>query len=196
MNNYEDPVIKGLYYIPDYLTDEEVKEITKLLKQSNEWKSVGKSIDSRKVIHYGFSYRYDRGGIERVTDIPAFLKGLINKDRVNGYFANTIMKDEMDQLIVNEYKPGQGIYAHIDHVGYFGDVIVCLNIGSGIAIDFTKDGQKRSIYVKPKSLYIMSGPARYEWRHGIAATMYDVGTKRGTRWSLTYRKVIEKDEKK
>jgi len=53
-NNEEDPVVKGLYYIPDYLTDDEVKEIIKFLKPSKEWKTVGKAVDSRKVIHYQY----------------------------------------------------------------------------------------------------------------------------------------------
>lgn len=201
MNKYEDTTVKGLYYIPDYLTDQEIADIMNLLKTNKEWKTVGKSTSSRRVIHYGYSYSYDRSGISKVTEIPENLKKLVSSERINKYFdtnSGFLLKNEMDQLIINEYKPGQGIFAHIDHVKYFGDVIVCLNLGSAIGIDFTKDNKKKSIYVKPKSLYIMSGSARYEWRHGIAASMYDVGTKRGIRWSLTYRTinndVLEKDE--
>lgn len=197
MNNYEDPAIKGLYYIPDYLTPQETADIMKYLKESKEWFNIGKFAASRRVIHFGYSYAYDRSGIDEVDPIPDYFQQLVTPDRINKYFANLVLKDELDQLIINEYKPGQGIHPHIDHVKYFGEAIVCISVGSGVAIDFTNDQQKKTIYVKPGSLYIMTGPSRYQWRHGIKLATHDVGTKRGTRCSLTYRKIIkdDKDEK-
>ena len=104
------------------------------------------------------------------------------------------MDDDLDQLIINEYKPGQGIHPHVDHTKYFGPNIVCLTINSGVGIDFTKDELKKTVYVQQGSIYVMSGEGRYNWRHGIKHAMYDVGKKRGIRVSLTYRTVVLDDK--
>ena len=194
MNKYEDPVIKGLYYIPNYLTDDETKQILTYLKKTKDWFHIGKSSSSRRVMHYGYSYAYNRSGIEKLEDVPDLFKELVTINRINEYVPELDMQNELEQLIINEYKPGQGIHPHIDHTKYFGPVIVCLTIGSGIGIDFTKDEHKRTLFVQPGSLYIMSGDARNVWRHGIKRSMYDVGKKRGIRVSLTYRTILEDDE--
>jgi alkylated DNA repair dioxygenase AlkB len=192
MNKHEDDTIKGLYYVPNFLTDEEHKKILDYLKKSKKWKGVGKNSGSRKVIHFGYSYAYDRSGIKKIDDVPDYFKNLVDIDRVNANIETDLLDENMEQLIINEYKPGQGIHPHLDHVGYFGAIIVCITIGSGVSMDFTKiedPTKKKTIFVQPSSLYIMSGDARYKWKHGIKRTSYDNGKKRGTRYSLTYRTV-------
>jgi alkylated DNA repair dioxygenase AlkB len=106
-------------------------------------------------------------------------------------------KNNFDQLIVNEYKPGQGIYKHIDHVKYFGPIILCITCGSGCNIEFSREDTIVNIYVEPKSLYIMSGDARYKWRHGINNITTDIinngilkKVRRDTRYSITFRSII------
>ena len=70
---------------------------------------------------------------------------------------------------------------------------MCITIGGGITIDFTKGNEIISVYVEPKSAYIMSGDSRYKWKHGIRKVKKDVvnGVKipRTTRYSLTYRTI-------
>ena len=62
-------------------------------------------------------------------------------------------------------------------------------------MDFTHPslGQK-SILIEPRSLIIMQGEARYNWRHGIAKRKSDKFEgqilKRARRVSLTFRTVI------
>ncbi len=43
-----------------------------------------------------------------------------------------------DQLIVNEYQPGQGISPHIDNKTLFSDIIVSLSLGSNAVMIFEK----------------------------------------------------------
>jgi alkylated DNA repair dioxygenase AlkB len=61
-------------------------------------------------------------------------------------------------------------------------------------MDFTKGNEKRQILLEPRSLLIVSGEARYEWTHGIAARKSDVyeGQKivRERRVSMTFRGVV------
>ena len=101
-----------------------------------------------------------------------------------------------DQVIVNEYEPGQGISAHVDCIPCFGRLVASLSLGSGAVMQFQnlQTNQKEEIYLEEGSLVVLSGPARYEWTHAIPARKSDVveGFKieRHRRLSLTFRTVI------
>jgi len=82
------------------------------------------------------------------------------------------------QAILNLYHPGEGIKAHVDLLNRFGDGIIVVSFGSGIAMDFekvTEEGQDRegvtcsSLWLEPRSVLVLEGDARYCWTHGIAA---------------------------
>jgi alkylated DNA repair dioxygenase AlkB len=190
--------IKGLYYIENYLTNNEQTKILKFLNDSKKWKSVGNGNSSRKVIQYGHSYAYDRSGITKIEEIPKQLLDIVDLDRINidiglNMFDST---QNMEQLIINEYVPGQGIFKHIDRTEYFGPIIICVSVGNQIDIEFSRFGgiDKEIVKVKPGSMYIMSGDSRYKWKHGIKkAKKNSDGTKRGIRYSLTYRTIVLKD---
>ncbi len=92
-------------------------------------------------------------------------------------------------MIVNEYVPGQGIFPHVDDVSSFEDGIVSLSLGSAICMDLIKKPEAREGLLKRRSVIAFHGKARYEWRHGIRARKEDRGVKRGTRVSLTFRKM-------
>jgi len=189
----EDSEISGLYYIPNFLSSDENEEIIKYLHNYKKWQHVNKHSNTRRVIHYGYNYSYDRSGISKAKEIPKYFKNLVLKDKINNILKKKLLNQEMEQLIINEYKPGQGIFPHVDHQKYFGDNIVCLTVGSGTTIDFINkydSSKKKSIYVDTGSLYIMSGDSRHKWKHGIRRTLYDNGIKRGTRFSLTYRTIL------
>ena len=107
------------------------------------------------------------------------------------------MPEVADQVIVNEYIPGQGISRHIDCEPCFQDTIVSLSFGIGVVlwISQTKIRQKKtSVWLSPRSIVVLNDKARYEWLHGIAARKSDTrdGHKvaRERRVSLTFRKVI------
>ncbi|MEL6310548.1 MAG: alpha-ketoglutarate-dependent dioxygenase AlkB, partial [Chloroflexota bacterium] len=92
-----------------------------------------------------------------------------------------------------------GISPHVDCEPCFDDTILSLSLGSACLMDFTHiEGQHtNSILLAPRSLLIMAGEARYDWKHGIAARKSDVvdGKRiaRQRRISLTMRKVILDD---
>ncbi len=183
-------MISGLKYIPDYITEFQhswlLDEIDK-----HEWLNDLK----RSVQHYGFKYDYKARKVNRdmrIGELPEWLKRLSQKLHTDGH-----MPKVADQVIINEYEPGQGISGHIDCEPCFRDTIASLSLGSGCVMDFTnKHDKKQKIpaWLAPRSLVVLSGEARYEWLHGIAARKSDVwdGQKheRGRRVSLTFRKVI------
>jgi alkylated DNA repair dioxygenase AlkB len=175
--------IPGLYYIPNYLTQEEGKILMDYLINSTEWQDVWKP-KSRKVIQYGYSYPYyKQNKLEKTKDIPQMFKDLLSQERVNALFGKEILSKPMDQLIINRYLEKESISAHIDHVKYFGDTICCISLGSPTFVIFKKDEKSIEILLEPNSMYIMTSDARYKFTH-------ELKQEKGTRISLTFRTVI------
>ena len=189
--NDEVPAIRGLQYIEDYITESQhnwlLTEIEKY-KWLNDLK--------RRVQHYGFKYNYKARKVDmdmHIGELPEWLNRLSEKLYKDGY-----MPEIADQVIVNEYLPGQGISSHIDCEPCFKDTIVSLSLASGCVMDFTNKSDKTKIpvWLGPRSLVVLNGEARYEWLHGIAARKWDEWDghryERKRRVSLTFRKVIIK----
>ncbi len=148
----------------------------------------------RRVQHYG--YRYDYTARQVTADLylgalPEWLQSLAMRLHHEGRFATL-----PDQVIVNEYQPGQGIAPHVDCIPCFGDTIASLSLVSSCLMDFTHSNtvQKTSLFLSPRSLLLLQGDVRYHWQHGITKRKSDVvdGIKihRGRRVSLTFRSVI------
>ncbi|MFD0530547.1 alpha-ketoglutarate-dependent dioxygenase AlkB [Kitasatospora arboriphila] len=103
-----------------------------------------------------------------------------------------------EQVIVNEYLPGQGISAHVDCVPCFGPVVAALSLGSAAVMDFTDPagGRRVPVPLAPGGLTVLTGPARYAWRHAIPARRSDPGpdgrVPRGRRVSVTFRTLAQR----
>jgi alkylated DNA repair dioxygenase AlkB len=80
-----------------------------------------------------------------------------------------------DQMLVNEYEPGQGISSHRDYAP-FGRTVVSLSLLSPCVMDFKHpaSGRKECLLLESRSLLVLSDEARFEWEHGIAARKRDV----------------------
>lgn len=181
--------ISGLSYLPDFIdADNEAALITTIDQQP--WLNDLK----RRVQHYGWRYDYKARGITqdlRIGVIPDWLAGLCERLSAEGIFSRT-----PDQVIINEYQPGQGISAHVDCVPCFGDTIASLSLGSACVMDFTHatTGEKQSHPLEPRSLVVLSDDARYHWQHAIPARKSDKWRghtiPRTRRISLTFRTVV------
>ncbi|KAK4705932.1 hypothetical protein P7C70_g255, partial [Phenoliferia sp. Uapishka_3] len=111
------------------------------------------------------------------------------------------------QVIVNLYRPGEGITPHVDLPTRYGDVIVGVSLLSQTVMEFTKregSGSRAedefALLLRPGDCYVFDGEARYEWVHGIPARLEDefvnaagevVTVKRKTRISITLRRMKE-----
>ena len=104
----------------------------------------------------------------------------------------------LNQLTVNHYKPGQGIGSHVDTPSAFGDGLLSISLNGGIVMEFRKVDSdpplKKLVYLPPRSLVLMSGPARYEWEHYIVTRRTDTHQgevlTRQLRVSLTLRTAL------
>ena len=181
--------ISGLQYVENYI-DERQHDWALARIDERQWLNDLK----RRVQHYGFKYDYRARKVNhdmRIGELPEWLNRLSKKLYKDGH-----MPEVADQVIVNEYLPGQGISSHIDCEPCFKDTIVSLSLGSDCVMDFTNKSDKKKIpvWLAPRSLVVLSGEARDTWLHGISARKSDEwdGQKyeRKRRVSLTFRKVI------
>ncbi|MFN3504526.1 MAG: alpha-ketoglutarate-dependent dioxygenase AlkB, partial [Allorhizobium sp.] len=80
----------------------------------------------RRVRHFGYRYDYRARratGESRIGPLPDMLQGLAERLVADGRFAAV-----PDQVIANEYLPGQRISAHVDCEPCFGEVIASLSL--------------------------------------------------------------------
>ena len=184
--------IKGFGYIEDYISE---SEHDWLLNQIDEHEHQWLKDLKRRVQHYGFKYDYKARKVNRdmrIGQLPKWLQKLGQKLYKDGH-----MPAEPDQVIVNEYEPGQGISSHIDCEPCFANMIVSLSLGSGCVMDFTNKLDKTKkipVWLAPRSIIVLRDEARYGWLHGIAPRKSDTWAgqtyERQRRVSLTFRKVI------
>ena len=178
----------GLAYLADFVTQAEAMALAQEI-DARPWRDDLK----RRVQHYGYRYDYKARQARRedyLGPLPDFLQALAQRLRDEGHFLRL-----PDQVIVNEYLPGQGISAHVDCCPCFGNVIASLSLLSPcvMQLQHARNGEVAALWLEPKSLLILSGPARNDWTHAIPARRSDVmgGQKhlRGRRISLTFREM-------
>ena len=173
------PEIAGLSYLPDYISgDEEVALVAAI--DAEPWDT---SWDRRRQ-PYGATYRR---GDTAPRSIPAWGLGLAERMHREG-----ISERPFDQMLINEYQPGQGIALHRDYEP-FDRTVVSLSLLAPVVMDFhhTAKARRESLLLAPRSLLILSDEARHEWEHGIARRKSDrwQGERipRGRRLSVTFR---------
>ena len=188
-NEMNSSAIEGLRYIEDYISEGDHDALLAQIDK-NPWMNDLK----RRVQHYGFMYDYKARRVNhrmRVGPLPPWLQKPAEELHTEGHMSRVA-----DQVIVNEYEPGQGISSHIDCEPCFERTIVSLSLGSDCVMDFTNkvDRTKTSIWLARRSIIVLRDEARYMWLHGIAPRRSDAwgGQKyyRQRRISLTFRSVI------
>ena len=182
--------IRGLQYVVDYITEFQHDWLLNQIDKQ-QWHYFSK----RCYQHYGPKYDYNTGKLDQDThidELPEWLKRLSRKLHTDGYISEV-----PNQVLVNEYQPGQGIGGHIDREPWFKDTIITLSLGSSCIMDFTNQYDKTEkvpVWLARRSIAVLTEAARYTWLHGIPARKSDVwdGRKytRQRRISLTFRGVV------
>lgn len=176
------PQIPGLCYHPDYIDTKQEAGLVSAI-DGEPWDTKWK----RRRQSYGHSYNKT----DAPRDIPAWARFLVERLHADG-----ISERRFDQMLVNEYFPGQGISLHKDYEP-FDRTVVSLSLLSACVMDFrhVANGRRESLLLEPRSLLVLSDEARYEWQHGIANRKSDrwngavIG--RARRLSVTFRLLKE-----
>lgn len=182
--------IPGLRYISGFVSPDEQARVLAAV-DGEPWQHDL----SRRVQHYGYKYNYKSRRVDEtmfVGELPQFAVELGKR-----LYERQLVTQPPDQVIVNEYKPGQGIAMHVDCEPCFGDYIVTVSFGSVYIMDLlnTRTNESIELSLALGSALVLSGDSRYKWKHGIKARKSDHGRARGRRVSLTFRKVILESER-
>lgn len=192
IENYRDSEIKkvpGLVYLPNYLKKDDQDDLLQVIDRQS-WSIK----EQRKIQEYGYKYDYQDGSFVASTylgTLPDWAQSIAVRLAKDGLILNV-----PDQVIVNEYRPGQGIVSHTDCIPCFGNTIITLSLGSDCVMNFThtQTSEKANILLQSGSLLIFKGEARYSWQHGISARQRDSykGRRfmRNRRVSMTFREVL------
>ena len=178
--------VPGLFLYPNFI-EEAVEE--QLL---NEIDSQIWIVDYlRRLQYYGYRNELDKPYdlIKFPVSMPPLIEQLSQAIVKQG-----IVLTQPDQVIINEYVPGEGIKPHKDRA-YYENQICGVNLGSSCIMRFIRGANLEVIDVEipRRSLYVMQNDARKKWKHGIPPRKKDVVDghiqHRERRVSITYRKV-------
>ncbi len=138
----------------------------------------------RRVVHFGFGYDFDAGGLVPGPPIPAWLL----KVRERAAPAAERPAERFEEALVTEYAPGATIGWHRDAPA-FGSTVIGISLGAPCRMRFRRRHgdawQTWERVLEPRSAYVLAGAARTSWQHSIPPT-------RELRYSITYRTIRER----
>lgn len=178
----------GLTYLENYIQEDKAGRLVKEI-DAVPWRTDLK----RRVQHYGYRYDYKARKARRddyLGPLPELFQQLAERLTDEGHFQTV-----PEQMIVNEYQPGQGISAHVDCQPCFGETIASLSLLSACVMRFAsqKSSKHMDLLLQPDSLLVMAGEARHDWTHAIPARKTDLVKgqrfQRTRRISLTFRQM-------
>ena len=158
----ERPRIPGFRLECNYLTPDEERDLVACV-DAGGWQTDWR----RRIQLYGLGY--GSGGPRWVQDFPPWLLPLARRVTLDGVFERF-----PENCVINEYVPPIGIGPHLDYP-VFGPVVACVSLCSDIVVDFREpDGMVRvPVHVPSRSLWVITGEARWKWTHGIAHRFAD-----------------------
>jgi alkylated DNA repair dioxygenase AlkB len=169
--------IPGATYVREFVSAQEERDLIGRIEKET-WTHEF----ARRRQHYGIGY--GKQDLTRPEPLPSWIEIVARRIVSAGLFSRMPA-----QALVNEYQPGQGISAHKDYDPF--EEVASLSLASGCLMEFAKGRDRRTLWLEPRSLLVLTGEARHEWTHAIRPRLADVvhGTKiaRVRRLSLTLR---------
>jgi alkylated DNA repair protein alkB family protein 8 len=181
--------VPGLFLYHDFFSESLEEELINEI-DSHTW-----VVDYNRRLQY-YGYRNELETPYGLVRIPIAMPPLIYK-LSQDIVEQKIVSTQPDQVIINEYAPGEGLRPHKDR-NYFENQICGVNLGSGCIMRYIKisGGDVVDVEVPRRSVYVMQDDARYKWNHSIPSRKKDIidgnVKHRERRISITYRKVIMK----
>lgn len=132
----------------------------------------------RRIVSFGWRYDFGQGRLHPGEPIPDFLLPLREQAAAFGGLA----PEALEQVLINEYRPGAPIGWHRDRPE-FGDVAGVSLLASAPLRFRRRRGERWERLTVPlarRSAYLLSGPARSEWEHSLPQAT-------ALRYSVTFR---------
>ncbi|MCA1653446.1 MAG: alpha-ketoglutarate-dependent dioxygenase AlkB [Sphingomicrobium sp.] len=171
-------LLPGMSVLADVVTPAEERDLVARLDESElaPFRFQG-WIGKRLTASFGYHYDFDRGKLDEGAPMPVWIDTL----RERAALAAKLAPSEL-VLLLTRYDPGAGIGWHRDRSVF--DTVVGVSLGAPALMRFRRrraGGFDRfTLPLAPRSLYVLSEEARYEWEHSIAELA-------DTRWSVTFR---------
>jgi alkylated DNA repair dioxygenase AlkB len=181
---FDAPLIDGLSYRADAVSAPEQEALLRHLAELDvtPFRFQG-WLGNRKTHSFGWRYDFNDASFAPTEPIPEWLGPL--RDRAADIAG--CAPDDFVHALVARYDPGAGIGWHRDRDVF--DKVVGFSFASDATLRFRQrlaSGFRRvRLDVDPGSAYLLSGEARYDWEHSIAA-----GDQ--LRFSVTFRTLSDK----
>jgi DNA oxidative demethylase len=175
---------EGLRYAPDFLGEAEEAELaarmaTLAFKPFEFHGFTGK----RETISFGWSYRFDGSGLAETAPIPEWLLPV----RARAAAFAGLEADALEHALLIRYGEGAGLGWHRDRP-VFGEVIG-ISLLSTAPLRFRRRSAEKwerfILAAEPRSIYLLSGPARSEWEHSLTPVA-------ALRYSITFRTLLKR----
>ena len=179
-----EPVIEGLRFMEEFITaDEELGLLERIQSLDFQDMKMRGVVAKRRVIHYGVNYSFETFKATAGAPIPEYLFPLRER---SAQFAG-ISAAALEEALVTEYTPGAAIGWHRDAHPF--DIVIGISLLSASRFRFRR-GKVRAwetaeLPLPPRSVYVLTGPARTEWEHSIPPV-------KELRYSVTFRTLRKK----
>jgi len=173
---------EGFVYETGFLAAEEEARLVKIIETLpfRQFEFQG-FLGKRRVVSFGWKYDFNDRELRRTDNLPDFLLPL----RERAAKLARVSASTLQQVLITEYQPGASIGWHKDKA-VFGEV-VGISLLSECVFRFRKKTgptwQRASLAMKPRSAYLLQGPARSEWEHSIPGV-------ESLRYSITFRNLL------
>ncbi len=174
--------IPGLVYQPEFLNRDEELELIAIIRSLPLHAAKYKQyLARRRVVSFGGSYDFDTHELKPASTLDARLLPL--RQRVADW--RGVPAETLVHALVAEYAPGTPLGWHRDVPNF--ERIFGISLGGEATLKFrpfpyVPDMQRQvvDLVVQPRSVYMMTGDARWRWQHCVEPT-------RKLRWSITFR---------
>jgi alkylated DNA repair dioxygenase AlkB len=133
----------------------------------------------RRIVSFGWHYDFSGRKLRKAEDIPDFFLALRG---ATAAFAG-IEPEQLQHVLITEYGPGAGIGWHRDKA-IFGETVGISLLSPCVLRLRRKIGERKweraNVGAEPRSAYLLSGSARWEWEHSIPPVD-------SLRYSITFR---------
>lgn len=177
--------VPGLIIINDFLSQAEEEWLIEEI-YNQQWTTNRNG--TRRIQIYGpyFDRRYKLIP-GKFSEFPDFIEDLaaLVKDRLkerNIPVSEKLGNHRLSTAYINEYKPGQSLQQHFDHRTTYEEHIIGISCINAAKMCFSNGRGQRLVDIPARSLYIMTGKSRFNFKHGIPNTTKD-------RCSVTFRTV-------
>ncbi len=164
-----------VYYLPNFVSEEEETFLTRKIYTAPKTKWT--NLLNRRLQNWGGTPQ-EKGMIKE--PMPDWLQTQIDKIDALGIFGSD---KKPNHVLVNEYKPGEGISPHLDG-SLFHPTIATISLGSHTVLNFYEplsdenisgdepcksfeDRLKFKLYVAPRSLILIKDSMFHHYLHGI-----------------------------